>query len=105
MGAVRNPESDRAIIEAARTLLEEKGYAAFSLSEVARRAHASKPTLYRRWPNKAALIFELYKTGHRERLSVPLEGGLIEDMTAIVRALWRFWRETPHRTGAACADR
>lgn len=99
MGAVRNPESDRAIIEAARTLLEEKGYAAFSLSEVARRAHASKPTLYRRWPNKAALIFELYKTGHRERLSVPLEGGLIEDMTAIVRALWRFWRETP--TGPA----
>jgi AcrR family transcriptional regulator len=99
VGAVRNPESDLAILEAARTLLEEKGYAAFSLSEVARRAHASKPTLYRRWPNKAALIFELYKTGHLERLSTPLQGELIEDMITIVLALWRFWRETP--TGPA----
>lgn len=99
IGAVRNPESDAAILEAAHALLEEKGYAAFSLSEVARRAHASKPTLYRRWPNKAALIFELYKTGQSERLTTPLEGGLIEDMTAIVLALWRFWRETP--TGLA----
>jgi AcrR family transcriptional regulator len=99
IGAVRNPESDTAILDAARSLLEERGYASFSLSEVARRAHASKPTLYRRWPNKAALIFELYKTGHRERLSAPLQGGLIQDMTAIVLALWRFWRETP--TGLA----
>jgi AcrR family transcriptional regulator len=99
IGAVRNPESDAAILEAARTLLEERGYADFSLSEVARRAHASKPTLYRRWPNKAALIFELYRTGHGERLSAPLQGGLIEDMIAIVLALWRFWRETP--TGPA----
>ncbi len=95
IGALRNPESNAAILEAAHSLLEEKGYADFSLSEVARRAHASKPTLYRRWPNKAALIFELYRTGHRERLNAPLEGGLIEDMTAIVLALWRLWRETP----------
>ncbi|RDJ19658.1 TetR/AcrR family transcriptional regulator [Bosea caraganae] len=99
IGAVRNPESDAAILEAARALLEERGYADFSLSEVARRAHASKPTLYRRWPNKAALIFELYKAGHSERLSAPLQGELIQDMTAIVLALWRFWRETP--TGPA----
>ena len=99
VGAVRNPESDRAILEAARTLLEEKGYAAFSLSEVARRAHASKPTLYRRWPNKAALIFELYQTGPSERSSAPLKGGLIEDMIAIVLGVWRLWRETP--TGPA----
>ncbi len=99
VGAVRNPESDRAILKAARALLEEKGYAAFSLSEVARRAHASKPTLYRRWPNKAALIFELYKTGPNERLGVPLQGSLIEDMIAIVLGVWRLWRETP--TGLA----
>ena len=75
--------------------MEEEGYAAFSLSEVARRAHASKPTLYRRWPNKAALIFELYQTGPGEQLSAPLRGGLIEDMVAIVLAVWRLWRETP----------
>jgi AcrR family transcriptional regulator len=99
VGAVRNPESDRAILEAARTLLEEEGYASFSLSEVARRAHASKPTLYRRWPNKAALIFELYQTGPSEQANAPLQGGLIEDMIAIVLAVWRLWRETP--TGVA----
>ena len=48
IGAIRNPESDAAIMAAARELLAEKGYGAFTMSEVARRAHASKPTLYRR---------------------------------------------------------
>ena len=68
IGAIRNPESDAAIMAAARDLLAEKGYGAFTMSEVARRAHASKPTLYRRWDNKAALIFDLCMSDRTDRL-------------------------------------
>jgi AcrR family transcriptional regulator len=47
---------ERALLEVALTLLAEVGYDRMSLDEVARRAHASKATLYRRWPCKADLV-------------------------------------------------
>ena len=99
IGAVRNPESDAAIMAAARELLTEKGYGAFTMSEVARRAHASKPTLYRRWDNKAALIFDLCMSDRTEHLRIAEQGNVVADMTAQIAALWRFWREAP--TGTA----
>jgi AcrR family transcriptional regulator len=37
-------------------LLGEAGYAAMTIDAVAARAHASKATIYRRWPGKAALV-------------------------------------------------
>ena len=95
IGAVRNPESDAAIMAAARDLLAEKGYGAFTMSEVARRAHASKPTLYRRWDNKAALIFDLCMGDRADHLRIAETGHVVADMTAQIAALWRFWREAP----------
>jgi AcrR family transcriptional regulator len=52
LGAAR----ERALLEVALSLLAEVGYDRLSLDEVARRGHASKATLYRRWPHKADLI-------------------------------------------------
>jgi AcrR family transcriptional regulator len=52
LGAAR----ERALLEVALVLLAEVGYDRLSLDEVARRAHASKATLYRRWPSKADLV-------------------------------------------------
>ena len=99
IGAIRNPESDAAIMAAARDLLAEKGYGAFTMSEVARRAHASKPTLYRRWDNKAALIFDLCMSDRTDRLRIAEQGNVAADLSAQIAALWRFWREAP--TGTA----
>jgi AcrR family transcriptional regulator len=47
---------ERALLDVALALLAEVGYDRMSLDEVARRAHTSKATLYRRWPRKADLI-------------------------------------------------
>ncbi len=44
---------ERVLLEVALALLAEVGYDRLSLDEVARRAHTSKATLYRRWPGKA----------------------------------------------------
>ena len=61
IGARRNPDSAEAILEAAEAVLVEAGYAGFSIEAVARRARAGKPTIYRWWPSKAALLLEVYK--------------------------------------------
>ncbi|MBU3064694.1 TetR/AcrR family transcriptional regulator [Nocardia sp. NEAU-G5] len=56
LGPHRDPAVDRAVLEAARDLLVEKGYAATSIDAIAARAGVSRPAIYRRWPSKAHLI-------------------------------------------------
>src|ERR1700709_2019302 len=53
-------EGDRAdeILEATLELLLEVGYDRLTLDAVARRARASKATLYRRWDDKPSLVVD-----------------------------------------------
>ncbi|WP_054813643.1 TetR/AcrR family transcriptional regulator [Nocardia arizonensis] len=51
--------TDLAIFDAARACVEEFGVRRTTLTEVARRAGVSRPTVYRRWPDTGALIAEL----------------------------------------------
>ncbi|MFG1402183.1 TetR/AcrR family transcriptional regulator [Xanthobacter sediminis] len=95
IGARRNPEAEAAILEAARGLLAERGYAGFSIEEVARRAGAGKPTIYRWWPTKADLFIDVYSAEKSAALVPPETGALWSDLLAYTRALWAFWRDTP----------
>jgi AcrR family transcriptional regulator len=49
-------ERERELLNATIEVLDEHGYDRLTVDEVAARAHASKATIYRRWPSKAALI-------------------------------------------------
>ncbi len=95
IGARRNPESEAAVLKAARELLAERGYAGFSIEEVARRAGAGKPTIYRWWPSKAELFVALYQADKDAALEIPDTGTLAGDLRAYTEALWRFWRASP----------
>ena len=55
-GRPRSLEADRAILEAAISVLGEVGYHGFTTEEVAARAGVSKATIYRRHPSKIALV-------------------------------------------------
>ena len=92
IGARRNPASADAILEAAEAVLVEAGYAGFSIEAVARRARAGKPTIYRWWPSKAALLLEVYQ--RQKRVDVPDTGQLEEDLVGFLKNLFAHWRET-----------
>ena len=47
-----------ALRDAALELLAEIGYDRLTIDSVAARAHASKATIYRRWPGKAELVVD-----------------------------------------------
>ena len=49
------------------SLLAERGYEAVTFEEVARRAGASKPTLYRRWRSKRDMVVAALKAGPARR--------------------------------------
>jgi AcrR family transcriptional regulator len=93
IGAKRNPESADAIVEAAEAVLREAGYAGFSIEAVARRARAGKPTIYRWWPSKAALLIEVYQ--RQKRVETPDTGNVEDDLVGFLKNLFAHWRDTP----------
>lgn len=95
IGARPNPEAEAAILAAARAVIAERGYAGFSIDEVARRAGAGKPTVYRRWPTKAELFVAVYSEDKAARMAPPDTGSLETDIAEYTARLWTFWRETP----------
>jgi AcrR family transcriptional regulator len=68
-----------AILTATRDLLLEVGYAGLSIDAVAARAEVGKPTIYRRYPNKTALVFEAV-FGRTKANRDPDTGSLVSDL-------------------------
>jgi AcrR family transcriptional regulator len=95
IGALRSPEAHASILAAASEILNESGYAGFSIDAVARRASASKPTIYRWWKGKGALIMEVYEKERETALTVPNRGSLEHQLIMRMRNLWRLWQRTP----------
>jgi AcrR family transcriptional regulator len=95
IGARRNPAAQAAILQAARHLLAAGGYSGFSIDEVARRAGAGKPTIYRWWPTKADLFVDVFAAEKAAAIPIPNSGDLVRDLTRYTTDLWRFWRSNP----------
>ncbi|RMI30361.1 TetR/AcrR family transcriptional regulator [Nocardia stercoris] len=56
LGPHRDPAVDTAVLDAARGLLVERGYAGTSIDAIAARAGVSRTAIYRRWPSKAHVV-------------------------------------------------
>ncbi|GAA5198562.1 TetR/AcrR family transcriptional regulator [Arthrobacter gyeryongensis] len=81
----RGAALNSAIFEAVRAEIAESGYAALTMDSVAERARASKASLYRRWPGRAALVLEAAYDAMPGPASAPDTGSLREDALAILR--------------------
>jgi AcrR family transcriptional regulator len=74
------------ILEATLTELQEVGYDRMTMDAVARRAGASKATLYRHWPNKAELVVAAIRQmrGDADE-ALPDTGCLRDDLLALLK--------------------
>jgi len=59
-GRPRNPRIQQAILKAAVDLVLENGFKVLSMDAIAGRAGVGRMTIYRRWPNKAAIIMDAF---------------------------------------------
>jgi AcrR family transcriptional regulator len=85
-GRPRSERAAKAIIEATLDLLaEEGGVAGVSIEAVASRAGVGKTTIYRRWPNKEALIIDAL-AALKEPFPTPVGASVRDDLIAIARA-------------------
>ena len=94
IGARRNPASQEAILDAAEAVLRESGIGGFSIEAVARRARAGKPTIYRWWPNRTALMLDVYRRFKNAR-SFPDTGSVRGDLISLLENhLLGFWKDS-----------
>ena len=59
-GRPRDPRVQKAILKAAADLVLESGFKATTMDAIATRAGVGRMTVYRRWPNKAAIVMDAF---------------------------------------------
>src|SRR5215469_14351408 len=71
-------------------VLRETGYDKLTVDEVVARAHASKTTVYRRWPSKAELVCAAFAYRIRGEHKLPPDtGSLREDLLQLAEIVAR----------------
>jgi AcrR family transcriptional regulator len=83
-GRPRDEVARARILEAALNLVEDLGFANITTDAIAERAGASKATIYRWWPNKAAVLMEALREAVAQE-SFPNTGDLREDIRLQLR--------------------
>lgn len=89
-GRPRNVAAEKAILTAAYELLLETGFATVTVEKIAERAKVSKATIYKWWPNKAAVVVDGFLSAAMSRLPVPDTGSVLRDITIQASSLAHF---------------
>jgi AcrR family transcriptional regulator len=85
-------ENHAAILDAVYALLQQKSVRDLTMEAVAKRAGVGKPTLYKWWPSKAALVLAMFRERIVDARPEPVRAGTAEETirrgaVAIIRAL------------------
>ncbi|MBM2615796.1 TetR/AcrR family transcriptional regulator [Actinoplanes sp. LDG1-06] len=85
-GRKRDPRAQAAALAAAEELLTEVGYHSVTMEKIAERSGVAKMTLYRWWPNKAAIVTDAVRA-KLAPTAVPDTGSLADDLHTQLEAL------------------
>jgi len=83
-GRPRDPGYDKAILDATLEILNDKGYAGLTIDGVAAKTGVGRPTIYRRWRSKPALVIAAL-TAAPSLAPAPDTGALRDDLLAFQR--------------------
>jgi AcrR family transcriptional regulator len=92
-GRPRDPRTQHDIMAATRALLTRDGYDQVSIDAIARAAGVSRPTVYRRWPSKAHVVFEAVFGSPGDYGDNTGSGDFTADLREFVSGAIRFWTE------------
>ncbi|MDP9035862.1 MAG: TetR/AcrR family transcriptional regulator [Myxococcota bacterium] len=74
-----------AVLEATLEELARVGYVALTFEGVASRAHVNRTTIYRRWPNKVALVHAAMLANADTQVTMPDTGSIRSDLLSLAR--------------------
>src|SRR3954466_9529819 len=94
MPITRGDGARHRVLQAALEVLDAGGLPAFTMEAVARRAGASKATLYRRWPSVGALLIDAMDATFQP-FAPPDTGRLADDVAQLLTAFVALLEHTP----------
>jgi AcrR family transcriptional regulator len=100
-GRPRSEQARLAILRSALKLLGKNGFSDLTIEEVAERAQVGKATVYRWWPNKAALIADAFASSTTRKLRFPDTGSVHTDMRLQMRQVVKVFRSRRGRIVSA----
>ncbi|MDT3426979.1 AcrR family transcriptional regulator [Paenibacillus forsythiae] len=89
-GRPRNLDTEKSILAASYDLLLENGFGAVTVEKIAERAGVSKATIYKWWPNKAAVVMDGFLSAAAARLPIPDTGSVFNNVLMHAANLVRF---------------
>lgn len=90
VGRPRSMASRQAILNTAFRLARNEGFQSLTIERIAREASVGKPTIYRWWPSKGAILFEVLLQQAKLLLPVPAEEmPLSTSLTTFLQALFK----------------
>ena len=100
-GRPRSEPVRLAILRSTLKLLEQGGFPDLTIEAVAADANVGKATVYRWWPNKAALIADAFSSSTKRTLHFPDIGSVCADMNQQMRQVIKIFRSRRGRILAA----
>jgi AcrR family transcriptional regulator len=100
-GRPRSEQARTAILRSALQLLGKNGFSDLTIEAVAAHARVGKATVYRWWPNKAALIADAFASSTTRKLHFPDTGSVRTDMSQQMRQVIKVFRSPRGRILAA----
>ena len=100
-GRPRSEQARVAILRSALKLLGKNGFSDLTIEDVAAHATVGKATVYRWWPNKAALIADAFASSTTRKLHFPDTGAVCTDMSQQMRQLIKIFRSRRGRIVSA----
>lgn len=94
-GRPRDRHADAKILKATMCLLEQHGFRAVTLEGIAEEAGVARTTVYRRWPNKAAVVMDAFLTHVAPRIAFPEHPVAVERLRLQMQLLARAFRQEP----------
>src|ERR1700679_2745979 len=91
-GRPRSEQARLSIQSSTLKLLAQKGFSALTIEAVAAHANVGKATVYRWWPDKAALIADAFAGSTTRHLHFPDTGSVRTDMSRQMRQLVKVFR-------------
>ena len=92
-GRPRSARARQAILTTALRLVKQEGFSALTIEGIAREAGVGKPTIYRWWPSKGAIVFDALQQHAQQALPVPPDGPLAERLEVWLKAVFKVLNE------------